>query len=86
MRLSVHTSAGFENSVAAVRSADLASAVVRRNPQLKWADTSHRGVTVELTPTSATSEWLLLDTVRQRSTALAGAHQMSVVHGTNTLS
>jgi alkaline phosphatase D len=78
------TSPGFENSISNVPPADLARSVIARNPQLKWANTSQRGyVTVELTPTQASGEWLFLDTVRQRSTALAGTHRMSVHRGTN---
>jgi len=40
---------------------------------------------LELTPDRATSEWQLLDTVRQRSTALAGTQRMSVDHGANKI-
>jgi len=78
------TSPGFENSISNVPPADLARAVIARNPQLKWANTSQRGyVTVELTPTQASGEWQFVDTVKQRSTALAGTHRMSVQQGAN---
>lgn len=77
------TSTGFESHVPA-DPRDVARAIVAHNPQLKWADTAHRGyLTVELTPERATGEWLFLDTVRRRSTALAGRHSMHVPRGTN---
>jgi alkaline phosphatase D len=61
--------------------------VIARNPQLKWANLERRGyLTLELTPARATGEWLLLDTVRQRSTALAGQHRMAAAYGANVLS
>ena len=63
---------------------DLARAVIARNPQLKWANTSQRGyVTVELTPTRATGEWLFLETIKQRSTGIAATHRMAVMRGVN---
>jgi len=78
------TSPGYESSISNVPPTDLARAVIARNPQLKWANTSQRGyVTVELTPTQANGEWLFLDTVKQRSTAMAGRHRMSTRIGTN---
>ena len=58
----------------------LARASVARNPQLKWCDTSQRGYLVlELTPDRATGEWRFIDTVRQKSTALAGIKRMTVL-------
>jgi len=80
------TSPGFESFLPWVDPAELARATVAASPQLKWADTSRRGyLTLALSPERATAEWLLLDTVRRRSTRLAGRHQMSVAHGTNRL-
>ena len=77
------TSPGYEASSRA-DPADAGAGDVARNPQLKWADTSRRGyLTIELTPERATGEWLFLDTVRERSTALSGRHAMSVARGTN---
>jgi hypothetical protein len=40
-------------------------------------------MTLTLTPERATGEWLSLDTVRTRSTRLAGRHAMSVRRGSN---
>lgn len=81
------TSPGMESSLAHVSPADVAGALVRHNPQLKWANTSRRGyVTVELTPDTAVGEWLFLDTILKRSTALAGTHRMSSERGSNRFS
>jgi alkaline phosphatase D len=53
--------------------AAFARTVAEHNPQLRWADTSRRGyLTVTLTPERATGEFALLETVRERSSALAG--------------
>ena len=61
---------------------EIARATVARNPQLKWCDMSQRGyMAVELTPTSATSEYRFLATVRQRSTVLAGTKRLTVLTG-----
>ena len=63
---------------------EMARAIVARNPQLKWADTSRRGyATLHLTPQRATAEWLFLRTIRERRTALAGRHVMTSARGTN---
>jgi alkaline phosphatase D len=80
------TSSGYESEVTRVAPADLARAIIERNPQLKWADTSRRGyATLTLTPARATGEWLFLDTIRRRSTRLSGTHAMSAARGTNRL-
>jgi alkaline phosphatase D len=78
------TSPGYENELPHVAPAEIARAAMARNPQLKYGDTSRRGyVTLTLTPERATGEWLFLDTIRQRSTRLAGRHGMSVRRGSN---
>jgi alkaline phosphatase D len=80
------TSPGYESYMTWVSPADLVRVTVGANPQLKWADFSRRGyLTVELTPERATGEWLFLDTIRDRSTTIAGRHAMSAAHGTNRL-
>jgi len=76
------TSPGYENSVPNVRPADFAKAVIARNPQLKWAETSRRGyVTIDLTPSRVTGEWIFLNTVRNRSLRLSGSHRMNAELG-----
>ena len=80
------TSSGYEAFLPRVRPDDIVRALVARNPQLKWADTSRRGyLTLELTPERATGEWLFLDTIRERSTTLSGRHRMNVAWGMNRL-
>ena len=78
------TSPGFETYLTQVPPGDLAGALVARNPDLKWADTSRRGyMAVELTPARATCEWRFLSGIRQRSTALADTHRMGAAAGAN---
>jgi alkaline phosphatase D len=80
------TSPGAEAYLPWISPADMARVTVAANPQLKWADTSRRGyLTVELTPERATGEWLFLDTIRTRSTAIGGRHRMGVSRGANRL-
>lgn len=80
------TSPGFEGYLPQVPPTTVAQMLVRANPQLKWADTGRRGyLTLELTRTRATGEFLFLDTIRRRSHALSGTHRMSVAHGHNRL-
>ena len=81
------TSPGIEGSLPRVDPRAVAGALVAHNRQLKWADTRHRGyMTLQLTPERATSEWQLLDTVRRRSTVLAGHRRLTVNRGSNRLS
>jgi alkaline phosphatase D len=81
------TSPGYEVDLPAVRPEDLARATVEENPQLRWAELSRRGyLTVELTPDRATGEWLFLDTIRSRSTRLAGRHAIGAKWGAHRLS
>lgn len=78
------TSPGLESFPIRATPDEVARALVERNDQLLWADTSRRGyLTLELTPERATAEWLFLQTVRERSTMLSGHHAMSVGGGTN---
>ena len=80
------TSPGFEHGFPRVDPRDFARAAVEDNRQLKWANTRDRGyMTLSLTPERATCEWLFLDTVRNRSPAIAGTHRMSVARGRNRL-
>ncbi|MEA3011573.1 MAG: alkaline phosphatase [Sphingomonadales bacterium] len=78
------TSPGYETYMPWVEPAALARVSVAFNPQLKWMEASRRGYMIlDLTPARATGEWLFLDTVRQRSTAIAGRHGMTTARGTN---
>ncbi len=77
------TSPGLESYLGMIPPAGLAGALVAENPELVWADTSQRGyMAIELTPTTATSEWRFVAGVKERSTTLAGTHRTSVAAGT----
>lgn len=78
------TSPGLEAYAPRIAPAEIARGFVARNSALKWTDTSRRGyLSVTLTRDRAEGEWHFLDTIRQRSTKLAGSHRMSVARGTN---
>ncbi|HEY0112108.1 MAG TPA: alkaline phosphatase D family protein [Allosphingosinicella sp.] len=78
------TSPGLEAYAPKVAPADIATAFRARNRQLRWADVSRRGyLTLTLTPRRATGEWHFLETIRTRSTRLAGSRRMSVERGSN---
>lgn len=80
------TSWGYESYLPGVDPADMARAMVAFNPQLKWAETARRGyMTVALTPERADAQWLFLETVRERSTAIAARHGMASLRGSNRL-
>lgn len=76
------TSPGAEAYFQGIAPADLAAALVAKNPQLKWSEVSERGyMAVELTPARASCEWRFTEAVRHRSAALAGTHRMGTDHG-----
>ncbi len=80
------TSPGLETSLAAIPPADFASSAVSENDQLVWADTEQRGyMLVELTPTRATAEMRFVDTIRTRSTRLAGIKRLSSTAGSQQI-
>lgn len=75
------TSQGMEGSMAA-DPAIVARGFIAANPELKWADTSRRGyMMLEVTPQRVTGEWLFLQTIKARSTNIAGSHRMHVERG-----
>jgi alkaline phosphatase D len=80
------SSPGFETYLGFIKPADLASALVSSNAQLKWADTSQRGyMAVELTPGSAVTEYRFTGSVKQRSAKLAGTKMISTDKGSGKL-
>jgi alkaline phosphatase D len=80
------SSPGFETYLSSVPPEVMAALLVGANDELQWADTSQRGyMTVELTPTRATTEYRFLAGIRQRSTQLAGTKIITVEAGSNTL-
>ena len=75
------TSGGLEEKFAA-DARIVAQGFVAANPELKWADTSQRGyMMIEITPQRVTGEWLFMQTIKARTTALAGSHHMQVERG-----
>lgn len=76
------TSPGAEGNLPWLKPDVLASETVKRNAQLKWCDTQHRGyMAVELTPKALTGEYRFLTGIKQRGTALAGTKRMTVRAG-----
>jgi alkaline phosphatase D len=81
------TSPGFEAYAPTIPAKDVAGALIRGNPQLKWADTGSRGyMTVNLTQEKATSHWHAMRTIREQSAELAGTESRSVLPGRKTIS
>jgi len=77
------TSPGNERDLPHLPAGTFSRALVGRNPQLKWANNHQRGyATVEITPERATAEWLFMNTVRERTTAIAASHRMTTLAGT----
>lgn len=80
------SSPGLETYLGSIAPADLAGSLVGHNPGLKYADTSQRGYTlVELTADKAVAEFRFVETVRSRSTALAGVKRITSAVGSNAL-
>ena len=80
------SSPGFENYLSFIPPENLASALVRTNEGLKWADTAQRGyMVVELTSTRATTEFRFMSGIRERSTALAGTKRIATAAGSGVL-
>ncbi len=79
------TSPGYESAVA-VDPKIVAKALIDASPELRWCDTSNRGyMLLTLTPSAATNEWIFMETVAARSTAIKGSKKMKVRSGKNAL-
>lgn len=75
------TSPGLEAYLRGVTPERVARSLVAANPELEWCDTSRRGyMTLSFTPDELRTDWQLLDTVRERSTA-ATTQTARVAHG-----
>ncbi|MBA4164094.1 MAG: alkaline phosphatase [Erythrobacter sp.] len=80
------SSPGLETYLGSIAPADLAGSLVRHNPGLKYADTAQRGYAlVELTKAMASAEYRFVESVRARSTALAGVRRITSAVGSNAL-
>lgn len=79
------TSPGFEASLAADPK-KVAADLVSANPELKWCDTSRRGyMTMTLTPSKTTNDWIMVDTIKAPSLAASIGHSASVTRGRNRM-
>lgn len=79
------TSAGFEAYIPRPP-AEVADALVRANPQLRWADTSRRGyMHVALDRNAARSSWRMWDSVRTPDAPMTHEVSQQVRHGSNQL-
>ena len=79
------TSPGFESALG-VDPKIVARALVETNPELKWADTSHRGyMALSLTPERATNDWVFVDGIRTRGTGARIGHRATVLRGRNRM-
>lgn len=80
------TSPGLEAYLPGADPAQVAAALAGASPDMRWTDTAGRGyLTLTLTPDEARGDWLFLDTIRSRSTAMARRHSMSVAPGARML-
>ena len=72
------TSGGIEGSMA-TDPRNVAKAFMATNPEISWCDTSQRGYAmIEITPQQVSSEWVFMQDVKTRGTAVAGTHRMRV--------
>ncbi len=79
------TSPGYEGAVA-VDPKVVATALVERNPELKWADTSRRGyMALTLTADRVRNDWVFADTVLKRTPAAKVGHSATVERGRNVM-
>ena len=80
------TSPGFEGYLPQIAPDDIARAMVERNPELQFMDSSQRGyMAVELTPGSATSEYRFLSSVKQKGAGVVGTRRISTLAGARRL-
>jgi alkaline phosphatase D len=71
------TSSGFESSYD--RLGELTAQMLKANPELKWAQLHGRGyVTVEVRRDRVESQWLFLDTIKDRSLSIASTRTAQV--------
>ena len=80
------TSPGYESSTQGIDPNVIAAALVKSSPELKWADTSRRGyIALSLTTTSATNEWVFMQTIAERTLATQAPKRMRVKAGSARL-
>jgi alkaline phosphatase D len=80
------TSGGIEGSMA-TDPKTVAAAFMARNPEIRWCDTAQRGYALlDINPQRIRCEWVFMQDIKTRTTALAGSHQMTVQRGQNRFS
>lgn len=79
------TSPGYENGIATDPKV-VAAALVRANPELRWCDTSRRGyMAMTIAADRVTNDWIMVDTVKQRTRAASVGHSATVMRGRHVL-
>ncbi len=79
------TSAGYEGGIGANPKV-VAAALVRGNRELKWCDTSRRGyMAMTIAPDRVTNDWIMADTVKQRTLGASIGHRATVMRGRNAM-
>jgi len=79
------TSPGYEAGIAA-DPRTVAAALVGGNRELKWCDTSRRGyMALTIEADRVTNDWIMVDTVRQRTTAARIGHSATVARGRHVM-
>ncbi|NKJ41241.1 alkaline phosphatase D family protein [Novosphingobium sp. SG720] len=79
------TSPGYEHDVRTAPDT-VARGLVGANPELAWCDTARRGyMALTVTAQAVTNEWIMVDTIRQRSPAASVGHRATVRLGRNAM-
>lgn len=75
------TSPGYEGGIG-TDPGIVAAALVRANPELKWCNTSRRGyMALTIAADRVTNEWIMVDTIKQRTASAAVGHTATVRRG-----
>ena len=79
------TSPGYENAIG-VDPKTVAASLVRANPELTWCDTSRRGyMALTIAADRVSNDWIMSDTIKQRSPRASIGHQATVMRGRHTI-
>jgi len=79
------SSGGFETTFSG-DPRTIAAALVAKNPELKWCDTSRRGyMALTITPDRVSNDWVFMDTVARSNRAASVGHTATVARGRNVM-
>ena len=79
------TSNGIESGFA-LAPATVARELVAANAELKWCDTARRGyMALTIAPDRVTNDWVMVDTVKAKTTKASVTHSASVARGRNVM-